>query len=146
MLKVKLLRDTAKVPTIGHPGEDLGYDLYSAETVTLLPGQLCPIKTGIAVEFVLPHEDELKWGFLIMDRSSLALKHLSIGGGVVDAGYRGEVEVIMTNHGDEPYQIKVGHKIANLVPIPQVANKIEVISEMTPSLRGENRAGSTGVE
>jgi dUTP pyrophosphatase len=144
VLSVKLLSASARVPTIGHPGEDLGYDLYSAETVTILPKGNANISTGISVEYHLPHEDNLLFGFIIKEKSSYAVRRLVILGGVCDAGYRGELRVIMENLGDEPQTINEGDKVANLIPIPALANKVEVVSDLSPSLRGDGGFGSTG--
>jgi dUTP pyrophosphatase len=91
-LKVKRLHPDAKLPTVANPGEDLGYDLYALETIVLVPGVQTKVKTGVAA-YQEGH------GLLIRDRSSMAAKGITVSGGVVDAGYRGELVVIMTNHG-----------------------------------------------
>ena len=68
MLKVKLLHPNAKLPTVAHPGDDLGYDLYAIEDVTLDPGKPIKVRTGIAVE------GPPGYGFILGDRSSMAAK------------------------------------------------------------------------
>jgi dUTP diphosphatase len=100
--------------------------------------------TGVAVEFTLEAEPELKWGFLVKERSSLARKGLFILGGVIDAGYRGELVLMLGNMGDEDYQVTAGDKIANLIPIPVAAKTLEVVSQLSLALRGEAAFGSTG--
>lgn len=145
MLNVQLLSDSAKAPSIGHPGEDLGYDLYVSESAFIPPHGFAKIPTGVALEFTLPHEDGLKFGFVAISRTSLLMRRLRVEG-VIDAGYRGEVFALVENHGDEPQEILAGEKVANLIPIPVVANKVQVVADLTPSLRGENAFGSTGVE
>src|SRR5512141_228580 len=118
MLKVKLLSPDATLPTIGHPGEDIGYDLYSSEDVTLAPRSMAGIHTGIAVEF------EPRAGGIIKTRSGMAKKRLMCNAGVIDAGYRGEIVVLMENLGDEPYSIRKGDKIAQLLEHPFIAEQV----------------------
>ena len=115
MLKVQLLSASAKAPTIAHLGEDLGYDLYASESVTLAAKGSALVPTGIAIECT---SDSKAMGCLLRDRSSLASKRLAILAGVIDAGYRGEIKVVMENLGDQPYAIHAGDKIANMIPHP----------------------------
>src|SRR5271170_2076393 len=91
MLKVKLLHPDAKLPTVAHPGSDLGYDLYAIEDVTLHPGKPVKVRTGIAVEGPPGH------GFILGDRSSMAARGITYAGGRIDAGYRGEILVCLVN-------------------------------------------------
>jgi dUTP pyrophosphatase len=91
MLKVKLLHPDAKLPTVAHPGSDLGYDLYAIEDVILPPGQPVKVRTGIAVE------GPPGYGFVLGDRSSMAAKGVTYAGGRIDAGYRGEILVCLVN-------------------------------------------------
>src|SRR5690348_16820711 len=114
MLKVKRLSDSAIIPTIGHPGEDLGYDLYSAEDNKLYSKDFQIYHTGVAVEFTLEAEPDLKWGFLVKERSSLGAKGVFVLGGVIDAGYRGEIMLMLGNMGEDVIDIHAGDKIANL--------------------------------
>ncbi|HEV8181164.1 MAG TPA: dUTP diphosphatase, partial [Candidatus Angelobacter sp.] len=88
MLKVKLLCAAAKAPTVAHPGEDLGYDIYSAETVTLEGRGHAIVSTGIAIECTSPTGEPM--GALLRDKSSMAARRLALTGGVIDSGYRGE--------------------------------------------------------
>ena len=97
MLKVKRLSPDAVLPTVAHPGEDIGYDLYSAEDVTLAARGAAGVHTGIAIEFVPTA------GGIVKTRSGMAKKRLMCNAGVIDAGYRGEIIVLMENLGDEPY-------------------------------------------
>src|SRR6266478_10144596 len=103
MLKVQLLSSGAKAPSIAHPGEDLGYDLYAAESVTLAAKGNTLVPTGVAIECT--SRDGEPMGCLLRDRSSLASKRLAILAGVIDAGYPVEINVFMENHGDQPYMI-----------------------------------------
>lgn len=142
MLKVKLLRPDAKPPAVAHAGEDLGYDVFSAESVTLAARGHAAISTGIAVELTASNGDPL--GSLLRDKSSLAAKRLIVTGGVIDAGYRGEIKVLMENLGDSPYEIHAGDKIANLIPYPVLTAQVEVVSELAGSARKAGGFGSTG--
>jgi dUTP pyrophosphatase len=144
MLRVKLLSDKAKLPTIAHPGEDLGYDLYSAEDVVIPPKGNVDISTGISAEFTFEQEPSIRVGFLVKEKSSYARRRLVILGGVCDAGYRGEFRVLMENLGDEPQEIHCGDKVANLVPMIVLAKSVEETKELNPSLRGDGGFGSTG--
>ncbi len=137
MLKVKLLNPDAKLPTIGHPGEDIGYDLYSSEDITLGPRSMAGIHTGIAIEF------EPRAGGVIKTRSGMARKRLMCNGGVIDAGYRGEIVVLMENLADESYEIRKGDKIAQLLEHPYVAEQV-VESDLCETARGAKGFGSTG--
>ena len=118
MLKVKRLSPHAVLPTVAHPGEDIGYDLYSAEDITLPPRGAAGVHTGIAIEFAPTA------GGIVKTRSGMAKKRLMCNAGVIDAGYRGEVIVLMENLGDEPYHIRKGDKIAQLLEHPFLAGEV----------------------
>ncbi len=94
MLKVKRLSPDAILPTVAHPGEDIGYDLYSCEDLTIAAHGAAGVHTGIAIEFV-PSS-----GGIVKTRSGLARKRLMCNAGVIDAGYRGEIIVLMENLGE----------------------------------------------
>ncbi|HKF21812.1 MAG TPA: dUTP diphosphatase [Candidatus Angelobacter sp.] len=142
MLKVKLLTTTAKPPTVAHPGEDLGYDIYAAETITIGPRGHAVVPTGIAVECTSPEGEGM--GALLRDKSSMAARRLTVTGGVIDAGYRGEVRVLMENLGDAPAVIHVGDKIANLIPYPVLTGEVEVVDDLSESRRKAKGFGSSG--
>src|SRR5437588_12839427 len=93
MLKVKLLTASAKAPTVAHPGEDLGYDVYAAETVTLEARGHAVVPTGIAIECTSPSGERM--GALLRDKSWMAARRLVLTGGVIDAGSGGEIRVLM---------------------------------------------------
>lgn len=141
MLKVKLLNPEAKAPTIAHPGEDLAYDLYSAETVTIPARGHHIVSTGVSIELDI---DGRPAGALIRDRSSMAARRIICTAGVVDAGYRGEVRVVMENLADEPAEIHQGDKIANLIPYPVLTSEVEVVEELAETSRSAGGFGSTG--
>ncbi|MGC2111419.1 MAG: dUTP diphosphatase [Candidatus Korobacteraceae bacterium] len=137
MLKVKKLSPDATLPTVAHPGEDIGYDLYSAEEITLAARGSAGVHTGIAIEFVPTA------GGIVKTRSGLAKKRLMCNAGVIDAGYRGELIVLMENLGDEPYTIGKGDKIAQLLEHPLLAGAVEE-GELSEAARGAKGFGSSG--
>lgn len=142
MLKVKLLSTSAKAPTVAHPGEDLGYDIYASETVTFPPHGHAVVHTDIAIECTAPSGE--KMGALLRDKSSMAARRLVLTGGVIDAGYRGEIKVLMENLGDQPATIRAGDKIANLIPYPVLTGEVQVVEALNESSRKAGGFGSTG--
>lgn len=137
MLKVKKLSPEAVLPTVAHPGEDIGYDLYSSEDVTLPGLGAAGVHTGIAIEFVPTA------GGIVKTRSGVAKKRLMCNAGVIDAGYRGEVIVLMENLSDQPYEIRKGDKIAQLLEHPFLAGEV-VEEELSDAARGAKGFGSSG--
>ena len=143
-LRVILLQPEARVPAVAHPGEDLGYDVFALEPVTLPPRRTTKIRTGIAVEARHP-ETGTPLGLLVRDRSSMAAKGLACTGGVIDAGYRGEILIVMTNLGEEPIQLNAGEKIAQMVPVPVLTGPIEEVENLEVSARQGKGFGSSGI-
>lgn len=138
-LKVLAISPGVPLPICANPGQDLGYDLFSIDNKTLFTGVATKIRTGIAVE--LPG-----YGFLIRDRSSIATKGIIVSGGVVDAGYRGEIIVLMTLLGHGKYAIKAGDKIAQMIPVKaDTGYPVALVSRLSSSARGADGFGSTGV-
>jgi dUTP pyrophosphatase len=137
MLKVKKLSPDAVLPTVAHPGEDIGYDLYSAEDIRLPARGAAGVHTGIAIEFVPTG------GGIVKTRSGMAKKRLICNAGVIDAGYRGEIIVLMENLADEPYTIRKGDKIAQLLEHPFLAGEV-VEEELSEATRGAKGFGSSG--
>lgn len=139
MLNVLLLEPHAKAPTVAHPGEDLGYDLYALEDIDI---QTTPtwVRTGIAVE------DTNGYGFLIRDRSSMSGKGVFTHGGVIDAGYRGEIKINMTCEMTVApfFRIHTGDKIAQMIPMLPVTSIIATVDILSPSHRGNKGFGSSG--
>ncbi|NLA83691.1 MAG: dUTP diphosphatase [Clostridiales bacterium] len=140
-LKVMRIHPNAILPEYAHPG-DAGLDLFSIEEAVLSPGDSKLIRTGIKIE--LPKGTEAQ----IRPRGGLALKHqitiLSTPGSV-DEGYRGEIGVIIINHGKADFQVKKGMKIAQMVIKPVLHVEIEEVSRLTNSQRGEGGFGSSGI-
>ncbi|MBS3092877.1 dUTP diphosphatase [Candidatus Pacearchaeota archaeon] len=139
-LKIKKLYDQAILPSYAHEG-DAGMDLFSAHDYVLAPGDRTLVETGISVE--VPEGYELQ----IRPRSGLALKHgLSIvnSPGTIDSGYRGQVGVILINHGQEVYEVRTGDKIAQGVMSKIERVVIEEVEELSDTSRGTGGFGSTG--
>jgi len=143
MLRVKRLEAGARLPVVAHPGEDLGYDLFALDGVRLEPRATVKVRTGIAVEARDPGTGA-PLGLLVRDRSSMAARGLATTGGVIDAGYRGEILVVMTNLGHEAVDINRGEKIAQMVPVPVLTGAVEEAAELEESVRAAKGFGSSG--
>ncbi len=136
-LKAKKLHQNAKLPNASHSG-DLACDLYSLEDTDIPAGEQAKVRTGIAVEF--PDG----WGGIIKDRSSIASKRLYTSAGVIDAGYRGEILILMRNDNKTAYSIKGGDKIAQMIPHKAQEWQVIEVKELSDSQRADNGFGSTG--
>ncbi len=122
-----------------------GFDLRAAvdEPVVLPPGGRALIPTGIAVAIPPGYEGQVR------PRSGLAIRHgvaLVNAPGTIDADYRGEIQVIAINLGDEPFTVRRGERIAQLVIAPVLEVVLEAAGELTPTGRGAGGFGSTGVD
>jgi len=137
-LKVKKIHPGAKLPVYGHPG-DAGFDLFACVDLVLGPGEVNAVPTGLKMAIPRGHVG------LIWDKSGISLKGVHKLAGVVDAGYRGEVQVVMINLGRETYAIKAGMKIAQMLvqPVHEVA--IREADDLDDTSRGEGGFGSTGL-
>lgn len=122
-------------------GGAAGMDVLSAETVTLDPGARHAVATGLAVAIPSGYEIQVR------PRSGLALKHgISVPNtpGTIDSDYRGEIKVILINHGSEPFEIHRGDRIAQLVLAPVALAKWQEVGELDETGRGARGFGSTG--
>ena len=131
----------ARLPSYAHPG-DAGMDLFSVEDVSLPPGGRALVHTGLVMQ--LPPDAEAQ----VRPRSGLALKHgvtVLNTPGTIDAGYRGEIGVILINHGDVDFLVEKGMKIAQMVVSPVVRAAIEETSVTDETDRGTGGFGSTGM-
>lgn len=142
-VKIKKLKDNAVIPTRGTNGS-AGADLYACidESVTINPGELKLIPTGIAIALC----DNSHAAFLYA-RSGLGVKHgicLSNGVGVIDSDYRGEIKAGLCNVSDKPYTIEPNERIAQLVIAPVVIPQFKTVNELGETERGEGGFGSTG--
>jgi dUTP pyrophosphatase len=120
-----------------------GADLVSAEETTIAPGQVHAVATGIAIAIPEGYEGQVR------PRSGLALKHgvtVLNAPGTIDADYRGEVKVILINHGREPFRIARGDRIAQLVVAPVTSTRFDRVEALIDTARGSGGFGSTGVK
>jgi len=118
-----------------------GMDAVSAEDVTLAPGARHAVATGLAL--AIPHGYEIQ----VRPRSGLALKHgISVPNtpGTIDSDYRGELKVILINHGTDPFEVRRGDRIAQLVLAPVTRATWLTVDELDETARGEGGFGSTG--
>ncbi len=136
-IKIKKLKENAKLPTYHHPG-DIGLDLYSMETVTIPPMGHHRFWHGFALEF--PEG----YGAIIMDKGSISKAGLHHMGGVYDAGYRGEYNTHLINLSTEPYKFEEGDKVSQLVITPVEIVELEETDTLSDSARGQGKFGSTG--
>ena len=143
MLLVKLLAEGARAPVVAHPGEDLGYDVFALEAVELWARAAVRVRTGIAVEARHP-ETGTGLGLLVRDRSSMAARGVAVTGGVIDAGYRGEIQILLTNLTDEAIRLEAGDKIAQMIPVPVLTGVVSVVADLADSNRAEKGFGSSG--
>jgi dUTP diphosphatase len=143
MLRVKRLHPAARLPQVAHPGEDLGYDLFALEDVALVPRATVRLRTGIAVEARNPLTGD-PLGLLVRDRSSMAARGLATTGGVIDAGYRGEILVLITNLGETAIELCSGDKIAQMIPVPVLTGVIHEVESLETSAREGKGFGSSG--
>ena len=140
-LTVRRLRDDAALPERAYPG-DAGLDLVSCEHVTIEPGERAVVGTGIAVAIPDGHAG------LVVPRSGLAARH-GIGivnaPGLVDAGYRGELRVVLVNTDRrERFTVEPGMRIAQLVLVPVALAEPVGVDELPETERGVAGFGSTG--
>lgn len=138
--KLKIKQLSNYMPAYAHTG-DAGLDLRTTEDITLRAGQHKTVGTGIAVEI----PDGCVG--LLFPRSGLACKHgvaLRNCVGVIDSGYRGEIKVTLTNFGSISQRVHRGDRIAQLVVVPYVHCRMQLVDELDDTERGEDGYGSTG--
>jgi dUTP pyrophosphatase len=141
-LLFRRLSEAARAPVRAHD-DDAGYDLQAAEAATMAPGERTSVGTGIAVAIPDGHAG------LVLPRSGLAAKHgiaLVNAPGLIDAGYRGEVRVLLLNTDRQAsFEIAVGDRIAQLLVVQISSPQFEEAHELPESRRSEGGFGSTGV-
>jgi dUTP pyrophosphatase len=142
-VKIKRLRDTAVIPKYmseGAAGLDLAASLENSGELVIAPGARALVGTGLALE--LPRGCEAQ----VRPRSGLALKHgvtVLNSPGTIDEDYRGEVKVLLINHGDQPFVVRNGERIAQLV-IARVERVELVEADLADTRRGAGGYGHTG--
>ena len=137
-IKVKKLKEDAKLPTHGHPG-DAGMDFYCAEDVIFPPGKQERVHTGVAIEIPEGYVG------LIWDKSSISFNlGLKIMGGVIDSSYRGEIIMSLLNVSDKEVLLAKDHKVAQMIIQKFEHCDIFEVKELSETVRGHGREGSTG--
>jgi dUTP pyrophosphatase len=140
-IRIKKIHPDAVLPTYAHgPAEDAGMDLCAVEDAILEPGVPRRVATGLTVEIPAGYEAQVR------PRSGLALRHsiaMPNAPGTIDPGYRGEVRVILLNLGREPYTIRAGDRIAQMIVAKYEAVEW-VEEELAQSVRGSGGFGSSG--
>lgn len=139
-LRVRRLGPMGALPTRSHQ-EDVGLDLYAAESLVIAPGRWATVGTGIAIELPPGTEGQIR------PRSGLAEVYgvtVLNSPGTVDEGYRGEIKVLLMNHGTQPFCVRCGGRIAQLVVQRRVSIDIVEVDYVTETSRGEGGFGSTG--
>ncbi len=144
MLQIKFvkLREGAHIPQKAHE-DDAGFDLYASEDFLLKAHGFGCVPTAVSIE--LPHGTEAQ----VRPRSGLAARHgvtVLNAPGTIDAGYRGEVKVILINHGDADFEITAGMRIAQLVISSVISAEFIEVSSLEDSDRGEGGFGSSGTK
>ncbi len=137
-INIKKLHHEAKLPAYAHSG-DAGMDFFALEKTVILPNKRVLVKTGISIEIPEGYVG------LIWDKSSISFKYgLKTVGGVIDAGYRGEVGIVIINTSNQEYIFEAGHKIAQM--LIQKVEHVEILEtiELTETKRGSGGFGSTG--
>ena len=139
-LLIQKLDPHATIPSYAHPG-DAGLDLASCETVEIAPGSTAMVRTGVAIALPPGTEGQVR------PRSGLAAKHAVTvlnAPGTIDEGYRGELRVILINHGLEVFRVEPGMRIAQLVVAPVLRVETTLVDSLDDTVRGTGGFGSTG--
>ena len=139
-LRLRKLHPDAIIPQYQHEG-DAGMDLHAIEAVVIAPHTTALIKTGLAAE--IPTDTELQ----VRPRSGLALKHsitVLNSPGTIDSNYRGEIGVILINHGTEEFQVTPGMRIAQMVMAKVIRAESIEATELSETTRSTGGFGSTG--
>ena len=140
VIKFKRLRESAILPRYQTPGSS-GFDIYAAESVVILPGEVLVINTGWALE--IPQGYELQ----IRPRSSMPLKHyitVPNAPGTIDSDYRGELGIMLHNFGQYEFHIEAGMRIAQGIPAKVTYAALAEVEELSDTKRGTGGFGSTG--
>ena len=141
-LEITLLHPAATPPSRSRSG-DVGYDLCCLAPFQLWPGQRATVATGVAV--AVPEGV----AGLVVPRSGLASRHgvtVLNGPGLIDPNYRGEIKVVLVNHGNDPYRGEAGDRIAQLLLVPCLTPEVTIVDRLQPAGddRGVNGFGSSG--
>lgn len=138
-IRVKKLVKDAKLPVRSHY-DDAGMDFFSVEDAVIEAGSYHAIKTGIALE--IPYS----FVGLVWEKSGLAHKGIKTVGGVIDAGYRGEIMIQLRNFSNIDHKISKGDKVAQLIIQKIEMPELVEVDKLSDTARGEGRFGSTGIK
>lgn len=138
IFKVKKLHSDAKLPTKAHK-EDAGIDFYAIDEVVFPPKERRNINTGIAVEIPEGYVG------LVWDKSGVSFNlGLKVMGGVIDAGYRGEIIICLFNTSDKEVVVEKGRKVIQMIVQKFESCDILEVDDLSETTRGAGREGSTG--
>lgn len=140
-IKIRKIKENAILPHYAHEG-DAGVDLYSTEDYVLKPSQRILVSTGLSMAIPKGYEAQVR------PKSGLALKYgitTCNSPGTIDSGYRGEIRVIVINHGSEEFKIEKRTKIAQMVFNKVEGAEFEEVEELDNTKRGQGGFGSTGL-
>lgn len=137
-LKIKKIHPEAKLPKYATSG-DAGMDLFAVEEVSVEPGEIVRIKSGVAMEIPEGYVG------LCWDKSGLSMKHgIKVLAGVIDSSFRGELVMAVINLGKDTYTFEKGHKVMQM--LIQKVEHVEIMetNDLSETERGEGGFGSTG--
>lgn len=137
-LPIQRLHERATLPTRTH-ADDAGLDLYALEEIVLTPMGGALARTGIAMS--LP----TGWVGLVADRSSMAKRGVKTSGGVIDAGYRGEIHIVLRNLSTAEVRLNPGERIAQLLILPIATPAVIEVMTLDETTRGSKGFGSSGL-
>lgn len=141
-IRIRRLHSEAEPPRYAHGSdEDAGMDLVSVERAAIAPGSWADIGTGLAVEIPSGYHGEVRPRSGLARRSGVTLLNSP---GTIDPGYRGEIRVIMINHGPHTFRVEPGDRIAQLLISTYAAVDWEIAEDLAESVRGQGGFGSTG--
>ena len=139
---IKKLNPSVKLPSYKTSGAS-GMDLmaYIEEPIDLKPGGAYLVPTGLSVAFPKEYEIQIRPRSGLAAKSSISVLNTP---GTIDSDYRGEIKIILFNHGDQNFKISNGDRIAQMILTPVIKMDLEETNELPVSIRGERAFGSTG--
>lgn len=140
MIKFKLQQPDAKLPTRGSD-EAAGLDLYACECIDIPAGKSAKINTGVCMEIPSAYVG------LIWPRSKISTRfNIDILAGVIDSDYRGEIQIALINHGDKPFEVRTGDKIAQMIIQTHFSDlPIEQVDQLSDSTRDKSGINSSEI-
>lgn len=140
IVKLVKLSKNAQMPKKAHINGDVAYDLFSINKTTILPGKIVKIETGIAIELPAHYEAQVR------PRSGNSKKGLLVANapGTIDTIYRGDVSVLLFNSTNDPWEVEIGDRVAQLLITPKIHIDLVEVDSLNETDRGVNGFGSTG--